>query len=145
VQNHVKILFRLPQDADGYPPVAVESVWATNAQPGIYLLDNIPFFTREATLGDAVLASDEKGDLWFTRIQVESTNSLVRVVLFDVARLDELRQQLTQLGCSTEWDEPHNLVAVNVPDSADLSAIQNYLQTNSERGWFDYEEPILRQ
>lgn len=65
----VKVHFRLVQDEDGYPPVAVESVWA---QPGMnsreYVLDNLPFFVREATLGDTVLVREEEGHCWFEAV-----------------------------------------------------------------------------
>ncbi len=87
----------------------------------------------------------EDGSLWFTHVQVGSKNSLLRAVLFDEGHVDEVRRELVALGCSTEWDQPHKLVGVSVPDSASLSAVQEYLQGTSERGWLDYEEPILRQ
>jgi Domain of unknown function (DUF4265) len=143
--NSAKIQFPLTQDADEYPPVAVEGIWATEAHSGGYVLDNIPFFTRDATLGDTISTREEGGNLWFSGILARSGNSLLRVVLFDAGRVDELRQQLTRLGCSTEWDEPHKLVSVNVPNSVNLGAIQAYLHVESNRGWLDYEEAILRQ
>ena len=50
--SQVKILFQLTQDEDGYPPIQVEGVWALSAPDGAdgYLIDNVPFFTRDATL-----------------------------------------------------------------------------------------------
>ncbi len=144
MKNHVNILFRLAQDAEGYPPVAVERIWATKASTG-YMLDNIPFFTRQATFGDTVSVTDESGTLWFSGVLVRSGNSLLRVVLFDTSRVDEVRKGLSNLGCTTEWDQPHKLVGVNVPDTASLAAVQAYLQKESAQGWLDYEEPILRQ
>ena len=145
MKNHVKVLFRLTQDADGYPPVAVEGIWATQESADTFTLDNVPFFTREATLGDTVSAKEEGHNLWFAGMSIRSRNSLLRVVLFDAFRVQELRQRLTDLGCSTEWDQSHKLVAVNVPETARLTAVQSYLQAEAARGWLDYEEPILRQ
>ncbi len=142
---HVKILFQLTQDDDEYPPFAVEGIWATRAVPEGYTLDNIPFFVREATLGDTVAAKEAEGALWFSGVLVRSSNSLFRVVLFDAARADELHRHLIELGCSTEGVQHRNLVAVNVPESATLSAVQAYLHTESRKGWLDYEEAILRQ
>lgn len=140
---HAKIRFRLVQDPDGYPPVAVEGLWATRTPIG-YTLDNIPFFTREATLGDTVSAEAKDGELWFSAILARSRNSLLRVVLFDPSRVDEVRACLSGLGCDTEWDGAHKLIGVNVPGTANLRAVQEYLQRESGRGWLDYEEPILR-
>ena len=81
----VKIHFQLEQDEDGYPPVAVESVWAQPAgQTGEYIVDNVPFFTRDATIGDTVRVREDDGNLWFERVVARSTNSLVRVVMLSV-------------------------------------------------------------
>ncbi len=40
--EHVKVLFRLEKDEDGYPPEEVESLWGILRSEGIEL-DNIPF------------------------------------------------------------------------------------------------------
>lgn len=116
MKNHAKIQFRLAQDADGYPPVAVEGIWATKASTTGYMLDNIPFFTREATLGDTVSVTVEDDTLWFSGVLIRSGNSLLRVVLFDPSRVDVVRKGLSGLGCSSEWNQPHKLVGVNVSD-----------------------------
>ena len=84
-----KVHFRLVQDEDGYPPVSVESVWAQpSTKAGEYVLDNIPFFAREATIGDVVQVREEEGHLWFDKVVRRSQNSLVRVVFFDRAAVE---------------------------------------------------------
>jgi hypothetical protein len=145
MSNLVKILFEIEPDQDGYPPLTVESVWATVESEGRYKLDNIPFFARKATLDDVVAVSEDDGDLWFSAVVGTSGNSLLRVVLFDETRIEELRQHLGNLGCSTEWDKTHDLVSVNVPMSARLGSVQEYLRNEAAKGWLDYEEPLLRQ
>ncbi len=142
----VKVHFRLAQDKDGYPPVAVESVWA---QPGAntreFVIDNVPFFAQEATLGDTVLVTEADGHRWFEAVLHRSGNSLVRIVFFDRTCFDRVRAELTALGCATEYLREHNLLAVSIPDSVRLTDVQQYLQGESGRGTLDYEEPILRQ
>ncbi len=117
----VKVHFRLAQDEDGYPPVAVESVWA---QPGAnareFVIDNVPFFAREATVGDTILITEEAGQRWFEAVVHRSRNSLVRVVFFDRTCVDRVSDQLTALGCSTEYLREHNLLAVCIPASVRL-------------------------
>ncbi|MCI0671616.1 MAG: DUF4265 domain-containing protein, partial [Myxococcaceae bacterium] len=138
--------FRLTQDEDGYPPVAVESVWA---QPGAnvreFVIDNVPFFTREATLGDTVSIREEEGHRWFEAVLHPSRNSLVRIVFFDRTCVDRVSAHLTGLGCSTEYLREHNLLAVSIPESVRLRDVQDYLQSEAAQGTLDYEEPILRQ
>jgi hypothetical protein len=142
----VKIHFRLLPDTDGYPPVAVESVWAqASRDAGEYTLDNIPFFAREATVGDVVRAREEDGQLWFDGVARRSRNSLMRVVFLDRSSLDRVNAELIGLGCATEYAKSHNILAVSIPDDVDLRAIQSYLDAEMQSGVLDYEEPILRQ
>jgi hypothetical protein len=142
----VKVHFRLVQDEDGYPPAAVESVWAQpTTKPGEYVLDNVPFFAREATIGDVVLVRDEDGHLWFDKVVRRSQNSLVRVVFFDRTCVERVNERLVSLGCSTEYITAHNLLAVSIPDTVSLRDVQGYLQSEAGSGILDYEEPILRQ
>jgi hypothetical protein len=87
--RQAKVHFRLTQDQDGYPPAAVESVWAEAGEDAQeYKIDNVPFFSREATLGDIVkVRSDIDGHLWFDALLRPSGNSLIRIVFFDRSAL----------------------------------------------------------
>lgn len=146
MSGSVKVYFRLAQDEDGYPPVAVEAVWAQRTtRAHEFTLDNIPFFTREATTGDIILARNEDDHLWFEHVVHRSRNSLIRVVFFDRTCMDRINQHLVTLGCSTEYSKAHNLLAVSVPETVNLRDVQGYLQAEAGAGTIDYEEPILRQ
>lgn len=146
MERSVKVNFQLVQDEDSYPPVTVESVWAQpTTKAGEYLLDNIPFFAQEATVGDLVRVHEEDGHLWFESVVVRSQNSLVRVVFFDRASVERVNERLVALGCSTEYLKAHNLLAVSIPDSVNLRDVQGCLQAEARAGILDYEEPILRQ
>lgn len=60
-----KVFFKLEPDDDGYPPVSVESLWAQENQDGTCVIDNIPFYTREATLGDVVDVLYDEGVAYY--------------------------------------------------------------------------------
>src|SRR3954471_24336593 len=142
--RQVKVHFRLVQDRDGYPPVAVESVWAQRlATPDEYEIENVPFFSGEAALGDVVAVRVEGGVLWFDHVLRRSGNSLIRISFFDRTCVDRISRELAGLGCSTEFLQTHSLLAVNVPKSIDLQQVQAYLQRETDAGRIDYEEPIL--
>lgn len=50
----------MEQGEDGYPPVAVEFLWAKpGAQLDEYVIDIVPFFIRIATVGDTVRVREE--------------------------------------------------------------------------------------
>lgn len=142
----VKVHFRLVRDEDGYPPAAVESLWAAPAtEPNEYVIDNIPFFARNATIGDTVRVREEEGHQWFESVVLRSLNSLIRVVFFDRTCIERVGERLVALGCSIEYSKDHNLMAVNIPHSVKLTDVQAYLKTEADTGSIDFEEPILRQ
>lgn len=142
----VKVYFRLTQDDDDYPPVSTESVWATpGPKPGEYILNNIPFFVREATIGDIVTATDEDGVRWFDALVCRSSNSLLRAVLFIEDQMERVALHLTRMGCSVEYMKTYKLLAINVPENVRLTSIQEFLGKEATSGTLDYEEPILRQ
>lgn len=144
--EQAKIYFRLQQDEDGYPDIGVESVWAKlGSKSGEYVLDNIPFFIRDATIGDTVKAREEDGQLWFDGLVSRSTNSLVRIVFYDRKCEPRIAKELTVLGCQGEYFQKYNILAVSIPDNVKLSDIQAYLDREAGAGNIGYEEPILRQ
>ncbi|HEL5339990.1 TPA: DUF4265 domain-containing protein [Stenotrophomonas maltophilia] len=141
-----KVFFQLEPDADGYPPVSVESVWATPGKAEReYVIDNIPFFEAEAALGDTIHVQEREGQLWFDRVVSRSENSLIRIVFFDKSCVETVKSQLESLGCSTEYLRQYDLLAVNVPSSANLADVQAYLRSEERAGRIDSEEPILRR
>lgn len=141
-----RVHFCLEQDEDGYPPVAVESLWTKQGEDSDeYVIDSVPFFVRDATLGDAVRARMEDGGLWFDGLLKRSQNSLVRIVFFDQTCVDEMSNQLRTMGCLTEYLREHDIMAVSIPMGVSLPSIQRYLQEEANAGRIDYEEPILRQ
>jgi hypothetical protein len=142
--THRKVVFTLEQDEDGYPPVAYESAWVADLGDGRFLIDSIPFFAREATLGDTIAAADDNGELRYSGTIERSKNSLFRVVYFDGTDPSEIRRVLSSLGCSTELNDVHRLIAVNVPREVRLEDVRAYLETGFSSGRWDYEEAILR-
>jgi hypothetical protein len=140
-----KVYFRLIRDEDGYPPADTESVWAARIGDGQYKIDNIPFFSRDATLGDVVEVTEEDDRLWYRNTIEESANSLIRVVCYGGKGIPEVRSELTRLGCTTEWSESHHLIAVSIPGTVLLESVQQYLRGERAKDLLGFEEPILRQ
>lgn len=141
----IKVNFSIEQDDDGFPGIASESVWAS---PGIelneFVIDNTPFFAREATVGDLVEARQSDGNFCFVRIVKSSHNSLVRAVFFDASKLELLRSAISDLGCQTEYLESHHMLAISVPREVAIHAVRGVLEGLADEGVLDYEEAILR-
>lgn len=139
-----KINFKVAQGDDGFPPVAVESLWA-NPVGDLFKIDSIPFFARDATVEDMIRArSDSNGALWFDCVEFPSQNSLIRVVLFDSDHDAYVSKSLESLGCSIEGMKQFKLIAVSIPASADLTKVKNFLDAEALAGHLDYEEALLR-
>jgi hypothetical protein len=142
---HKKILFRLTQDEDGYPPFAVEGVWANELGNGMFIIDNIPFFARQAALEDAVEVENIDGELFYRQAHARSGNSLLRVILLGQSDGSQLRSALEGLGCSTELGYRKKLIAINVPPEVSLAQVKDLLDEGCNKESWDSEEPIIRQ
>jgi hypothetical protein len=140
-----KMHFQLRPDADGWPPVAVESVWVTALDDGCFAVGNIPVFAVEATLDDIVEAEWNGAELRYKATVRASGNSLLRVIYAKGSDPAGVRGGLTALGCSTELDDRHGIVAVNVPPHVDLVSVQDFLARGAREDKWDYEEALLRQ
>jgi hypothetical protein len=141
---HKKILFRLEREED-YPPFEVEGVWAEEQEDSGYELDNIPFFATQATLGDVVEVMQVGDELFYASTRERSTNSLLRVVFFDGHDWTQLRSDLSKLGCSSELFGISSLIAINVPSTVEIDEVRALLDEGCRKGFWDYEEAILRQ
>ena len=145
MENSVKIYFSIEQDTDGYPPVAVESVWAKKtATENLFEIDNIPFFTRAATLGDIVSGEYSDGTIWFKSLIRPAQSSLIRVVLYDVSKRPFVIENLINLVCIVERFDQYKLLAISIPNMHLFDDIVKFLDSESKNEVLDYEEAILR-
>jgi Domain of unknown function (DUF4265) len=137
-----QIRFALKQDALGFPPARSETVWAAATEvPMEYVLDNIPFFARAATLGDRVRVEAVDGALWYRDTLIAGSSSLLRVAV----RKDPqpVREELEKLGCACELSIAYHLIAANVPREK-LAQVKARLIELVKAGEVDYEEALLR-
>ncbi len=141
---HQKVLFRLNRDEDGCPPFDVEGVWAEPLGDA-FVLDNIPFFMREATLGNVVEVDRIGDELFYASTRQRSQNSLIRVVMFEGHDPQALRSRLRDMGCASELSHLPTLFAVNVPADVPIENVRALLDDACAHNLCDYEEPILRQ
>lgn len=125
---HTRIFFRLFPDEEGWPPVNVESVWATPTNvDNEYVIANIPFFAREANEDDRVKVRKEDGVMWMDTLVQSGGASLLRVVFYDETVKDRLVAELRQLESNSEYLEQYNILSVSVPKHASLSDVQQLL------------------
>jgi len=141
-----KIGFRLERDEDGYPPPGSEWLWAYPSE-GMWVIDNIPWYSPEVSLGDAVEAQeDEEGQLWFRKTGKPSGHSTLRVLVQDrdSSRTAALRTRLEALGCSSEqWSAERPFLAVDVPPEVEIRAVVEVLAEGESQGAWGWETGLL--
>ena len=72
--GRVKVHFRLAPDKSGYPPAASEFLWCMPTKRGSFIVDNIPFFAHDISLGDEISAEKVGKALHFSRVLRKSKN-----------------------------------------------------------------------
>lgn len=141
-QGLTKVLFQL-EVVDGYPPVAVESVWAKELADGTCQLKNIPFFAALVSFDDVVSVKRKGQERFFKKLVRGSGHSTLRVILQKATSAKALGAALTKLGCSWEGNTPKHL-AIDVPPEAPLEPVQVLLAAGERAGKWEYEESALQ-
>lgn len=142
-KTHVKILVHTKQ-IDGYPPEEWEGIWAVPVGEGCFKIDNIPFYAKNLSHDDVVEASRQGNEYIFRRVIKLSNNSTIRVVIYDLAHEDTVRERLVNLGCSIEGTGTAGLIAVNVP-RVSLEKTLDMLEEAFAEEKLDFEEGALRE
>src|SRR5437763_1464201 len=132
--SDAKINFKLEKDEDGFPPVETESLWA-NRSPQGYIIDNIPFFTKDAINGDLVSVQTHKdGSLWFDKCVHKSGNSLIRLIFFDEISFEEVMDKIKEMGCGTEFLTAYRMMSIDIPSSVNYSDVLDYIKMKEKDG-----------
>lgn len=140
--EHVKVLF-FTDPVDGYPPEEWESMWCRPLGENRFKLDNIPFFAKGVSCEDVIKARCSEGRYVFTEVVDASSNSTVRVIVYDLEGVEQIRGKLRELGCEVEGSGIEGLLSANVPKSC-LGAVTEYLQGEHAADRLDYEEATMR-
>ena len=140
--NHVKILVNTPTE-DGYPPEEWESLWAIPLCASLFKIDSIPFFAKGLSCDDVIAATFEADAFIFCEVITPSDNSTVRVCVFDLAKVVEIRTALYEIGCESEGSGIPGLFALNIPQNCKDQAYE-ILRTAALDEKLDYEEGAVR-
>lgn len=138
--------FPLEPDEDGWPPVSSEGLWAEPVGPGLYRLDNAPFFVTGVAPDDVVeAAADEDGNRQFVRVVQMGGRVVARVVPRRDGPLGgDLRAVLdafAPLGVTGEGADPaYPLVALDIGPGIDRAAAKRLLVEGQADGRWYYDE-----
>jgi hypothetical protein len=151
-EHYCKIIFPLEQDESGWPPHDAETLWAERQPDGSFKLDNIPVFVRGVSCYDIIAADQDEppegeAGFWyrFRRVVEPSGHGTVRIWAKDADSVPGLRENLRGFGCDSEGTHLPRLIAVDIPVSADVEAVMEFIAAGEERGDWEYEEGCLPQ
>ena len=142
----VHVVFPLEVDADGWPPVGGERVWAYALGGDRYRLDNAPWFVRGIAEGDIVRAVAPDGASWpvFVERLEWGGNCTIRVIPLSSGPLGDDQEAVLDLfvglGATGECAGTYPIVALTIPPDADARAVKELLRQGEADGRWEYEE-----
>lgn len=136
--------FRLEPDATGYPPTSSEFLWSIPTDRGTYIVDNIPFFVRDISLGDEISAQKLGKTLQFSGVLQKSKNTTVRVLLKKRNLATAIRGKLNHFGGGTELMDELGLLAVSMPPGSRIAEALSFLDAEADKGNIGMEESAVR-
>lgn len=124
--------------------MSTEIMWAANMGNKKYKLDNFPFFAYGLSYGDVVTASlNDENVLYIERVVIKGGHSNYRILLAkEKSKTDFLClwKEIEKLGVSYESTKPENIFAIDIPPSADVSAIYKILEEGELKGIWQFDE-----
>ncbi|WP_394614187.1 DUF4265 domain-containing protein [Lentzea sp. JNUCC 0626] len=140
-----KVVFDLDQDDEGWPPVGSERLWGEKTGKAELRLLNTPFFVRGIAFGDRIRIrpDHERREFLFDGVVAESDHSTVRIVFVrgDDGR-EAVESRLRDAGCDIgTLSQFPNLIAVNVPPTADYGELRAWL--SAQAGVVEFEEGAI--
>ncbi|BEP33262.1 hypothetical protein GmRootV59_02360 [Variovorax sp. V59] len=120
--QELEVRFRLVQDADDWPPFAVESLWCTPIGDNIYQVGNVPYFVKDIRYRDKIKVTYDKGVAWFESVLEPSDYSTVHVFCFDPKKAQSLLKWAKKNGCIFEVAYKANYFAIGIPPSISRKA-----------------------
>ena len=144
----MKVRFHLPPDADGWPPVANEGLWAEPLGNDLYRIDNTPWFALDLATDDIVVARPgDDGRLWAVEKQAWSGHMTFRVIPWKDGPLEGDRQAVLDafapLGVIGKGLAQFGMVALDVPPGADLGRVKMLLRSGQADGRWDFDEGCI--
>ncbi|MDP3512114.1 MAG: DUF4265 domain-containing protein [Sulfuritalea sp.] len=123
---------------------ATETVWVRDLGEHKYQLLNTPFFAKQLSYEDIVIAAATELGLIFQERISSSGHSTYRIIPKVDLSTDEFLEawaSLAALGCTyEELALDFRLLAVDVPPSADIYRVYEFLEIGEHSNIWDFEE-----
>ena len=139
-----KILFRLTQDKDGYPPFEFESVWGFQVTPQTYELDNTPYYIYGVSKGDTIFAIPRDNEMHASQLIYKGGHSTLRVFAENETVRHQVITSVTKLGAQPFSTIGSSLLAIDIPPTTSFQEIDDFLSSLSNGNTIAYEDACLQ-
>lgn len=144
MQGFAKIVFHLKTDADGYPPVAFESLWGAPIDENSCVIDNVPYYICGVSKGDTVATDEIDGELVASGVVARGGHSTLRVFAEEAQARRAIIESLKQLGARCSVTEGLSLFAVDIAADVDFQQIDTFLAAQCDGEHVAYEDACLQ-
>ena len=142
-----KVAYRLEQNAEGFPPIAVEILNAIDLGHEQFQIKNAPFFAEGVSYDDVVraLPTAVPGQYQFETVVQASSFISLSLIIMDDSMDSFLMSLLRGLDCVVEYGEfgAYRVLSVAVPEAANYAALRNQLQILEDKGQISFAELAL--
>jgi hypothetical protein len=142
--EYKRVIFPLKKDSDGYPPNDWESLWAKEIKPGLFEIDNTPFFIKGISPYDIITTQIIEDEHYFEELVSTSGHSVIRVVFFDESAFDLLGKKLKELHCSVEVMNINKFITISIPPTTALNQVLLLLEKGENEELWEYEEGSIQ-
>ncbi|MEO0037478.1 MAG: hypothetical protein RIQ59_689 [Bacteroidota bacterium] len=137
-EKYIKVLFK----HDAFDIESFEGAWVKIVNEE-YILDNILFYAKEYSLGDVISINKEHGEIFATGLIKESGHSTLRLLFNDADKIENVRKDLENRGCTSEISNIDTLISVDIPPNVSYKALLEYLKLGEEYKEWEYEEACI--
>ena len=136
---------RFPLSAtDASMGVDAENLWAEELKPGVFRIDNIPFYAYGVSYCDVVSTVRVQDRLEFKAVITRGGHSTYRILIddsegFESERYVRLWRRLADLGCSCEAAR-RRWVAIDIPPATDPDEASALLELGKLDGVWSFDE-----
>jgi Domain of unknown function (DUF4265) len=143
-KNPIAVFVSVEQDENGYPSVSREQLWCIPVGENKCIVDNIPFYAREISMGDEIYFQTRNSEHWFNGVSKPSRNTTLRTFARKDGLVSNLVTKIRSFGGLTEKMEGSPVIAVSLPPSANIAGALDYLDRESDAGNVGFEESCVR-
>lgn len=109
----------------------------------LYEIDSIPFYVKGIAYRDLISIKQENDSIYFNKLEKESGNSTLRILLYNLEYAPEIIKFIEEKGCSWEGSNIESLYSVNILTKKIYKEVTEHLDSYEKKEILEYEEGCI--